>query len=531
MPNMKSLARSRLGAAVLAALAVAGSGPARAANHREAPITALDHKADIADFFAFVSYDDPGRVTFLLDVDPLLEPSNGPNYFPFDPEVLYAIRVDNDNDAVEDLAIEFRFRTEIRSPGVFTGFVGGIAIPGVGTIPPITALRGDGAAGLNLRQKYTVTVKQRTGRFLRTVFSADADAQGRQLIAVPSNVGPKTMPGYAALAARGDQRLANGMRVWAGTAYDPFYIDLGAAFDTLNFRSAAGGGVLSPVDDADDSRNTAPDDVAGFNVNVIAVEVPIAMLTRARARVPADHPAATIGAWGTTSRPRIRALSTTPGGEPFLSPDFVQVQRMGNPLVNELIIGTGDKDRFSMSQPKDDAQFADYVLDPLLARVFGGLGLPVPPTPRTDLLLLAQYDAHVDTVAAVGGFTAPSVAAGPVADVLRLNTGVGPTPQAQRRRLGLLAGDPAGFPNGRRVSDDVTDIAARAVAGVLLGAPFDSRVGDGVNTKGIPYQEAFPYVAFAVSGKNSRHADPGEPGCGDIPPGAGTCPGDSPVGP
>jgi hypothetical protein len=269
--------------------------------------------------------------------------------------------------------------------------------------------------------------------------------------------------------------------------------------------------------------------VAGFNVNVIAVEVPTSMLTSVSAKVAATHPAATIGAWGTTSRPEKKEQPKEPGGAPKLSGPFVQIQRMGNPLINELIIGTGDKDKWSMSEPKDDGQFAGYVLDPLLARVFGGLGLPVPPTPRTDLLFLAQYDQHVALVAAVGSFTPPSVTPGPVAELLRLNTGVAATAAASRKRLGLLAGDPAGFPNGRRVSDDVTDIAARAVAGILLGPPFDSRIGDGVNTKDIPYQEVFPYVAFAVNGKNSRHVDPTEAGCGTVPPGAGTCPSASPV--
>lgn len=506
------------------------TGPAWSANHREAPITALDHKADIADFFAFVSYDDPDRATFILDVDPLLEPSNGPNYFPFDPELVYAIRIDNDNDAVEDLVVEVRFRTTIRQPGVFTGFVGSIDIPGVGAIPPITSLRGPGSEGLNLRQEYTVAVKRRSRHGRQdALFTADTDAGGNRLIAVPSNVGPKTMPTYAALASQGVYTLSNGMRVFAGTAYDPFYIDLGAAFDTLNFRLAAGGGVLSAADDADDRRNTAPDDVAGFNVNVIAVEIPISMLTRVGAKVPAEDPAATIGAWGTTSRPTIKILSREPGGRAQVSSFLTQIQRMGNPLINELIIGTGDKDKFSMAEPRNDGQFAGYVLDPLLARVFAGLGLPLPPTPRQDLLFLAQYDAHANLVAAVGGFAPPAVSAGPIADILRLNTGVPPTPTAQRKRLGMLAGDLAGFPNGRRVSDDVTDIAARAVGGALLGPPFDSRIGDGVNTKAVAYQEVFPYVAFAVSGKNSRHVDPGEKGCGAQA--TALCPVESPVGP
>lgn len=193
----------RVLALILAGLTV-GASPSGtwAANHREAPITALDHKADIADFFAFVSYDDDQKVTFLLNVDPLLEPSNGPNYFPFDPEILYAIRIDNDTDAVEDLVIEVRFTTEIRAPGVFTGFVGNLNVFGVGSIPTITALDGAGSEGLNLRQKYTVTIKRRgPGRSRHTVFSTGTDANGKDLIAVPSNVGPKTMPNYRALAS------------------------------------------------------------------------------------------------------------------------------------------------------------------------------------------------------------------------------------------------------------------------------------------------------------------------------------------
>jgi len=534
MPEIRERRLFRTLAAVLAALTVMTSAPVTwAANHREAPITALDHKADIADFFAFVSYEDPDRVTLVLDVDPLLEPSNGPNYFPFDPELLYAVRIDNDHDAVEDLVIEVRFKTEVRAPGVFTGFVGNINVLGVGFIPPISALDGSGSEGLNLRQKYTVTIRQRNaGGGSSTIFTTGKDENGKDLIAVPSNVGPKTMPNYATLAQQGIYTLANGIRVFAGTAYDPFYIDLGAAFDTLNFRTAAGGGVLSPAQDADDSSNFAPDDVAGFNVNVIAVELPTSMLTRVGAKVPATHPAATIGAWGTTSRPPAKVQPNHPGGKAKLSASFVQIQRMANPLINELIIGTGDKDTFSMSHPKDDAQFAAYVLDPLLARVFAGLGLPFPTPPRSDLLFLAQYDQHVNLVALVGGFAAPGVPGGPVADLLRLNTGIGPTAKPDRKRLGLLAGDLAGFPNGRRVSDDVTDIAARAVGGVLYPLLVDSsfdpgpnaRIGDGVNTKNIPYQETFPYVAFAVSGKNGRHIDPGEPGCGPVPPGAGICP-------
>jgi hypothetical protein len=498
---------------IVLAAALAAPPNGFGASHREAPITALDHKADITDFFAFVSYDDPTKVTFLLNVDPLLEPGNGPNYFPFDDTIQYAIRVDNNNDAVEDIYFLFQFQTEVRAPAVFTGFVGaGAGInspanspapvpPGTPIVPPaITSLDGAGSAGLNLRQKFTVTMVN------NGVATPLTNQTGDPLFAVPSNVGPRTMPNYPALAAQGIYSLGNGIRVFAGTVDDPFYIDLGAAFDSLNFRTGAGGGVLSPAQDADDHTNIAPDFVSGYNVNTIAIEVPIAMLTRTGTVVAATDPAATIGAWGTTARPRtLVRRSPLPAAS---SGSFAQIQRMGNPLINELIIGTGYKDYWSMTQPKDDAQFANFDLDPLLARVLNAVyGINVPPAPRTDLLPLVTY---APPIAAVG------TPAGPVADLLRLNTGVAPTPAGNRRRLGLLAGDGAGFPNGRRVSDDVTDIAARAVAGVLnpaFNVSPNNRIGDGVNTNDLPYQETFPYVGFAQSGRDRRHTDPGESGC------------------
>lgn len=502
--------RTKPFACVILAAAMVSPQPGFAASHREAPITALDHKADITDFFAFVSYDDPTKVTFLLNVDPLLEPGNGPNYFPFDDNILYAIDIDNNNDALPHISFQFQFQTAIRAPGVFTGFVGagsGInapanspppVAPGTPIVPPaITALDGTGSAGLNLRQTYTVTM---VNNGLSTQLT---NANGGSLFAVPTNVGPRTMPNYPALASQGIFSLGNGIRVFAGTVDDPFYIDLGAAFDSLNFRLGAGGGVLSPAQDANDNTNFAPDFVSGYNVNTIAMEVPITMLTRTGSLLAATDPAATIGAWGTTSRPRITVRrSPLP---PAMSGGWSQVQRMANPLINELIIGTGSKDFWSMSFPVDDSQFASFDLDPLLARVFNAVyGINVPTPPRTDLLPLVQY---------VPPIAAPGTPAGPIADLLRLNTGVPPTAASARSRLGLLGGDGAGFPNGRRVSDDVTDISSRVVAGILAGPSFSYRIGDGVNTNDVPYQETFPYVAFAQSGRNRRHIDPGEPGC------------------
>jgi hypothetical protein len=518
---------------VLASL-MAMPAPILAASHREAPITALDRTADITDFFAFVSYDDPTKVTMILDVDPFLEPGNGPNYFPFDDNILYQIHVDNNNTATDGVVFNIQFTTQILAPQVFTGFVGagtGIAAPasspapiapGTQIVPPaITALDGAGAAGLSLRQYYTVSMTK------GGVTTQLTNSTGAMLFAVPSNVGPRTMPNYPALAAQGIYSLGNGISVFAGTVDDPFYIDLGAAFDSLNFRVGAGGGVLSAAQDAADNVNTASDFVSGYNVNTIAIEVPITMLTSTGAMPKATDTAAALGFWGTTSRPRITVrrapLPAASDGS------FSQIQRMGNPLINELIIGTGSKDFWSMSEPVNDSQFASFDLDPLLARVLNAVyGIDIPAPPRNDLLPLVTYAAPI---------AAAGTPAGPVADMLRLNVAVPPTPMASRKRLGVLAGDMAGFPNGRRVSDDVTDIAARAVAGVLCGitAPCkDSTgaaflgtsvplIGDGVNTNDVPLQETFPYVAFAQSGRNRRHVDPGEAGCSPNSSGA-ACP-------
>jgi hypothetical protein len=485
------------------ALLVLVSGNMFASSHREAPITALDRSADVTDWYAFVSYDHPDRVTMILNVDPLLEPANGPNYFPFDPNVLYEMKIDNNQDGIEDVIFQFHFNTEIRLPTVFTGIVGGIA-----GIPPVTALNGPGSEGLSLRQNYTVTM-------IKNGKATDLTG-GRTLYAVPSNVGPLTMPNYNGLFQQGVYSLANNVRVFAGTVDDPFYIDLGAAFDSLNFRMGVGG-ILSAAVDADDTHNYAPDSVAGYNVNSIVLEVHITMLTVDGKLHNAGEKQAVIGTYGATSRPRVQVRRVTGGAPAASAAAFQQVNREGNPLINELIIGTGSKDKFSTDDPKNDGQFAAFALDPLLAHLFNSvLGLPIPPAPRLDLLLLVQYQAPV----------CPGCGpkdAGPVADLLRLNTGIPPTAVGQQKRLGFLAGDIAGFPNGRRPIDDVVDIASRAVAGILVDpVKYGAAIGDGVNINENGYGTTFPYVMPANSGRNSHHVGPGQEGCSGQP--GGICP-------
>ena len=494
-------------------------------SHREAPITALDHPADITDFYEFVSYDHPDRVTFIMNVDPFLEPSNGPNYFPFDPNILYEIKVDNTYTASANVIFQVRFTTEYRAPTLFTSAAGAGSglnapanspapvAPGTAVVPPaITSLDGPGSAGLGVRQNYTVTMVK------NGVSTQLTNSTGNPLFAVPSNIGSRTMPNYTALAEQGIYSLngagsQGGIRVFAGTVADPFFIDLGAAFDSFNFRNTGSGtpGVLTAAQDADDHTNLAPNAVSGFNVNSIVIEVPITMLTQDGKMHAATDVNATIGAWATTSRPQVTIRQS-----PYTainSGNYFQVQRLANPLINELLIGTGYKDFWSMSQPQNDALFAPFALDPTLPRIFNAIyGINIPPPPRTDLAILYTYAPPI---------AAPGTPIGPAADLLRLNTGVPSTPLNQRKRMGVLAGDMAGYPDGRRLTDDVTDIAARVVGGGVLIPKYNvapnNLIGDGVNAPDVATQETFPYVHFAYSGRDSRHIDPSEIGCGVQP--------------
>lgn len=496
------------------ALTLACTAP-HAASHREAPITALDHKADITDVYAFRSYDgDPTpRVTLIMGVDPLLEPANGPNWFPFDPDILYTLKVDNNQDAREDIVFEFRFSTEQRMPGLFqvyAGVAGGASAPANSPSPVVQGtpivpdrISSFNDAGLGQIQRYSVTLVK---------YDPSGKEMSRQLLArdlpaVPANVGPRTMD-YSALYRAGIHTLPGGARAFAGTTDDAFWIDLGGALDTFNTHIFP---VLTAAQDAA-AENIAPDTVSGYAVNHIAVEVPVALLTRTGRFEPATSPNATVGIWASTSRPQVTVRrSPLPAAH---SGPWRQVQRMANPLINELLIGTGSKDRFSMDQPRNDSQFASFFLDPTLPRVINALtagAVAIPAPPRKDLLPVVTYAAPI---------AAPGTPAGPVADLLRLNTGVDPTEPAAASRLGLLGGDPAGFPNGRRVFDDVTDIALRLVVGGVLAAPFPGydpniggRLGDGVNVNDTAYKPTFPYVGEAPSGRDRRHLDPGEPGC------------------
>ncbi len=522
-------------------------GPLRVlgSSHREVPITALDPLADITDLWAFRSYDSSGNdtspesITMIMGVNPFAEPANGPNWFPFDPQILYEIHVDNNNDGKDEIVFQFRFSTQYQLPTVYTGLAGfSGSAPGVP--PQITDFSNP---GLNFRQTYTVTMIKNGVR------TPIVNSGGSPFYAVPANAGPRTI-NYADLYAAGTYTDTNhGISVFAGTVDDPFFIDLGAAFDTGNFRLLATPpansgvpGVLTPTEDAA-NQNFTSDSVSGFAVDAIAIQVPITMLTSTGNLESSSSTHATIGVWATTSRPRVIIRFASGGGRQDSDPAFgySQVQRLGNPLINELIIGTGTKDYWSMSQPVNDSQFASFDLNPLFVTIIDSLysvlapgALYSPPAPRTDLLPLVEY---LQPIAAAG--TPP----GPIADLLRLDTGVRPTAPASASRLGLLRGDNAGFPNGRRLADDVVDITLRvAVGGVLAGDKcgasntsncnvFPNNIlGDGVNVNDVTsdiatdgstnlvesnthFHTSFPYVDYCPSGRERRHIDPGETGC------------------
>ncbi|MGH8471049.1 MAG: DUF4331 domain-containing protein [Gammaproteobacteria bacterium] len=470
-------------------LALSCGTATQAASHREAPLIALDPAADITDVYAFRSWEDDSKVLFVMNVIPAQEPSSGPNYFFFDDKVAYDFNLDIDQDGIaEDIIYRVQFKTQIRPPfDDLPVAYAGLNNPPPGLPPAITDLDGPGATGLGLRQTYMVTKIQ--GK-KRTVLA-------KGLFAVPSNIGPRTMPDYEDLADDGIFPLSNGGRVFAGQRDETFYIDLGATFDTLNFRAPAP--ILNDDQDANDFANPFGNDMfSGFNVNTIALEIPISELSDV------------IGMYASTSRPKTEIHKTN--GTVKGAGDFVQVARMGNPLVNELIIGTGMKDRWNARDPKNEQQFLGFYLNPRLVAVINlAFGTAFPTTNRTDLVAaLLQYSGQDPNSCSNSNRCS---------ELLRLDTTVPPTSPTSQKRLGGLVGDAAGFPNGRRPNDDVTDIVLRVAAGFLLG-PVPN-LGDGVNFNiGAPGTNVtnngiytrFPFLPTPFDGRNRRHIDCGEAG-------------------
>ena len=459
---------THLGMALVAMVGVSsvfnlGALPGDASSHREAPLISQDPVADATDLYAFVSPDAPDTVTLVANYYPMQDPAGFPNYYRFGDDVAYRINIDNNGDAIEDIFYQWDFDTEIVNPNSFL-YNGG----------PIDSLD---SPNLNVRQTYTLS--EGRGGVLTEVASG--------LMTPPVNIGPKSTPDYEALASAAIAEVGDGIKVFAGQRDDPFWVDLGGIGDLLTIRQLpgnAGGGV---------------DDLAGLNVQALVVQVPVAQLTRDGA-VPdsAEAANAVIGVWTTALRPQTRVLgpATTDSSGPH-----IQVSRLGMPLVNEVVAPLGAKDLFNSSHPGNDAQFLGAVTDPELAKLlnllYGSALVPVPESGRDDLVTV--FLTGVPGLNQPPGVT-PS-------EMLRLNVAI--PPAEQENPLGVIGGDNAGFPNGRRLGDEVVDIELRVAAGFLLGEEFQNgangQLGDGVPSNDVAFLSAFPYVGTPHQGFEHLH--------------------------
>ncbi|MDQ3553057.1 MAG: DUF4331 domain-containing protein [Chloroflexota bacterium] len=463
-----------LGAVGLMAVTSVG-GAAVASSHREAPGIAKDPTADITDVYAFVSPDRTDTVTIIGNWIPFQEPGGGPNFYPFDDTAHYFLRVDNNGDGVEDVEFVFEFETTFSNPDSFL-------YSGYGPIEDESDPQGAPFAQSNVEQTYTVLMD---GAEIATGLSVP-----------PDNIGPRTTPEYDSYAEDGIHELENGVTVFAGQRDDPFFADVASIFDL---------GGLRPFNEAhllELPTEMGVDSLSAFNVKSIAVQIPINMLTNDGMDVSAPTDAnAVVGIWGGTTRLATSVLNET--GIPELSGEYVQVARLGNPLINEVIIPIGEKDLWNASMPADDAQFTDRYLNSELAAIINTLYSSaleeVDVTGRSDLMLILGQGVEGLNQTNTGDT---------LYDLLRLNMGIPPTDNPSR--LGVLDGDLAGFPNGRRLWDDVVDIELRAVAqgyGEFLNENFElpnkspnNMVGDGCDANDKAFLDEFPYVAAPHDG-------------------------------
>ena len=456
----KLLVRVGLGAGLVAGAVLLGV----ASSHREAPLISADPLADNTDVYAFVSPDAPDTVTLIANWIPLEAPNGGPNFYKFGDDVLYRINIDNDGDANDDIVYEFRFRTRIQNKQTFLYNTG-----------PIASLDDP---NFNIRQTYSVTRIDRQGRH----------ALADNLATPPVNVGARSTPNYDALANAAIFTLPDGSRVFAGQRDDPFFVDLGSVFDLLGLRPFNAAHVI-PLPPA-----PGVDGLKGINTHTVAIQVPKRLLTHdGSLGTNAANTNSIIGVYSTTLRRRLRIENDDHDGD--RDDDWVQVSRLGMPLVNEVVIPLGKKDRFNASDPHDDQQFASLVLNPEPARLIPVLYpvVHVPAVPRNDLVAIF--------LTGIAGLNQPAHVR--PSEMIRLNMAI--PPSASPNRLGLLAGQLDGFPNGRRLGDDVVDIELRALAG---GTPFtptfnvapNNLLGDGVDANDKAFLPNFPYVASPFAG-------------------------------
>jgi hypothetical protein len=425
-------------AALVATLVARGSGPsaANASSHREAPLISEDPSADNTDLYAFRSPDKPDTVTILSDWIPGEDPAAGPNWYTFSPSARYDIYADTNGDGKPDITWYFRFHNQA----------------------PVAFLQ-------NTQQSYTVT----------KVVDGKPSVVGSGLMTPPDNIGPRSTPNYHQLATAGIHQLSDGATVFAGQREDPFFGDIGAIFDLVAIREGTG------------ANGGGKDFFAGYGVHAIGLQVPVSMLDNGTNHV--------VGIWAATDRRQaaVDPPSIKKRNKSRKSENWVQVSRLGNPLINEVLIPTQLKDHWNSTTPDKDKQFLQYYENPILAHLLNQLYPqfgPFQETNRQDLVSVLLTGLKSPNL----NFTGPTLA-----DELRLNLSIAPTaPVGQGKRLGVLGGDLAGWPNGRRLEDDVIDIAERAVGGALIGHSLP--LGDGVDGTAVPFQSSFPYEADPFSG-------------------------------
>jgi hypothetical protein len=458
-------------------------------SHREAPEISRDPVADSADLYAFVSPDSPSTVTIIANYVPLQQPAGGPNFYEFGDDVLYEVHIDNDGDARADITYQFRFNTVLTNTGANDLF-----LYNTGQIKHLSDKT------WNRKQFYSVTRVDKNGSHLLA----------KDLACPPCNVGKNSIPDYTPLAAEAVHPLGSGGYVFAGQRADGFYVDLGSIFDLGDLRPFEADFLLKG------SAAAGVNTLAGLNVHSIAVQVPIRDLTRDGSRPTLySAPAATIGLWTTASRQKTLIY----GNPATHAGPWMQISRLGNPLINEVIIPMGVKDYWNTQAPVGDAAFAGYYDHPSLAALLNVLypgafpnlaaytGSPSNTRPDLDAVLLTGVPAGL-----IAGFQNNTGAT--KADMLRLNVAIEPTAPAKAAILGVVGGDNAGFPNGRRVFDDVVSIELKAVAGALLGDVVKSFKPDAaagalydvggtasepanlasLSAFGLTYRDSFPYL-------------------------------------
>ncbi len=471
---------SKMMCAALAAAAFAVPS-SFASSHSEAPFIKEIPKVDATDFYMFRSYE-PGRegfVTIVANYYPLQDPYGGPNYFSLDPDAVYSINIDNTGDAVEDIVLSFKLTNTNRDISLN---IGGVMVPvplyNVGALGPNAENNGP----LNILETYTLQVARNQGQ---PNFVTNA-ANGQSIFRKPAdNVGTKSIPNYPAYAASHIYNInlpgsATQGRLFVGQRKDPFVVNLGEIFDLVNTNP------LGPP-------NAETDGLADKNITSFILELPISYL------LPAKGGNTIIGGWTTASLPRARVLTPAPTFERPASEvgTMIQVSRLGMPLVNEVVIGLRDKNKFNASQPNGDGQFLTYVTNPTLPALLNVLfpSVTAPCLPRNDLVQVF--------LTGVPGLNQP---AGVVAsEMLRLNTATPATPVATQNRLGVIGGDVAGFPNGRRPGDDVVDVALRVVMGKLISDAACAPSGqleftDGAFVDASMFDAAFPYIRNPIPG-------------------------------